>query len=275
MTRFKSKKKPLAKPNSRGAITSFSTAEAEQGASRSAAAPVLAKPSRQLNATQDNQLVTACYRMTLVEKKLLLLGISKVDPSRMPSRGSPLEFDVTVTEWRGVYGDESRSIYKELEAATKRLIRRQVTLRGRADGEQLVNWLDRCQYHKGEGRISIRFGWTISHYLGGLLEQFTRLNILDIRALSSFHSIRLYEVLVQFRSTGFRAVSLDEFRKIMSLEDEYPRFADLKRRIIEPAISDINSNTDLIVVWQEVKQGKKVVSLRFIFEDQRQTSLPL
>lgn len=226
-------------------------------------------------AVQDNQLVMACYRMTLTEKRLLLLGISKVDSERMPSKSYPLEFDVTVAEWSSVYADSSRSIYKELDAASKRLLRRQVFLKGRSDDDQLCNWLDRCQYHPGEGRISIRFGWTVSHYLSGLFEQFTKVDLLSVRRLSSFHSVRLYELLAQFRSTGFRVISLDALRDSLALGSAYPMFADVKRRVIDPAVAEINEKTDFIVSWNGVKEGKKVVSLRFVFEDQRQGSLPL
>lgn len=232
-------------------------------------------PVQPVLAVQDNQLVMACYRMTLTEKRLLLLGISKVDSERMPSRSYPLEFDVTVNEWASVYGDSSRSIYKELDAASKRLLRRQVFLKGRSNDDQLCNWLDRCQYHPGEGRISVRFGWTVSHYLSGLFEQFTKVDLLTVRTLSSFHSVRLYELLSQFRSTGFRVINLVELRAALDLGDSYPLFADIKRRIIDPAVNEINEKTDFLVSWSAVKEGKKVVSLRFVFEDQRQGSLPL
>lgn len=232
-------------------------------------------PKQSVVAVQDNQLVTACYRMTLTEKRLLLLGISKVDSERMPSRSYPLEFDVSVAEWAGVYGDGSRSIYKELFAASKRLLGRQVFLKGRSNDDQLCNWLDRCQYHPGEGRISIRFGWTVSHYLSGLFEQFTKVDLLSVRTLSSFHSVRLYELLSQFRSTGFRVLSLSELRAALDLGASYPLFADVKRRIIDPSVLEINEKTDFLVSWSVVKEGKKVVSLRFVFEDQRQGSLPL
>lgn len=236
--------------------------------------PELPASSQPVFAIQDNQLVMACYRMTLTEKRLLLLGVSKVDSERMPSKSYPLEFDVTVNEWASVYGDNTRSIYKELDAASKRLLRRQVFLKERA-GDQLCNWLDRCQYHPGEGRISIRFGWTVSHYLSGLFEQFTKVDLLSVRTLSSFHSVRLYELLSQFRSTGFRVISLDDFRVALDLGDSYPLFADIKRRIVDPAVKEINEKTDFLVSWGAVKEGKKVVSLRFVFEDQRQVSLPL
>lgn len=224
---------------------------------------------------QDNELVMACYRMTLTEKRLLLLGISKIDYSKYPSRSEPLEFDITVGEWKSAYSDSSRSIYKDIEAASKRLIGRQVFIKGRSDSDQVLNWLDRCVYHRGEGRISIRFGWSICHYLAGFVDQFTRLNIMHIRALSSFHSIRLYELLIQFRATGFRAIKIEEFRTLLGIDNAYPRFADLKRRIIVPSVNELNKNTDISISWTEVKEGKKVVSLRFIFEEKRQGNLLL
>jgi plasmid replication initiation protein len=225
--------------------------------------------------TQDNALITACYRMTLNEKRLLMLGIAKIDPTKSPSRASPLEFDITVAEWAAAYRDEPDAAYKAMDRASKCLIRRQVSINGRSDSVQLVNWLDRCQYHKGEGRISVRFGWTLSHYLTGFYEQFTSVNLLDIRALGSFHAIRLYEILIQFRTTGYRVLNLSEFRSILDLSGCYPRFADLKRRVIDYAVADINKNTDLDVTCYEVKQGRKVVQLRFAFEEKRQKVLDI
>ena len=47
-----------------------------------------------LKATQDNQLIEACYSMTLNEKRLLLFGISKINPSVFPDASKPFSFEM-------------------------------------------------------------------------------------------------------------------------------------------------------------------------------------
>ena len=60
-----------------------------------------------LKATQDNQLIEACYSMTLNEKRLLLFGISKINPSTFPDVNKPFKFEMTAQEWKEQFGDDN------------------------------------------------------------------------------------------------------------------------------------------------------------------------
>lgn len=222
-----------------------------------------------LIATQDNQLVNACYTMTLNEKRLLLLAISKIDSTQFPEPGkAPTSVVVSVSDWIAHYaGKDPKAAYQELQKASRRLLRRQVTVRKGAPNYQVMNWLDSCEYQPGEACVSIVFGYNVGLYLRGLQEQFTKISLLSVQELRSFHSIRLYELLFSFRNTKTRVEALEALRERLELKQAYPRYADFKRRVIEPSIAEINSKTDMHVSYEPIKKGNKIISLKFTIND--------
>jgi plasmid replication initiation protein len=216
-------------------------------------------------ATQDNQLIEACYTMTLTEKRLLLLGISKI----VPKRTEPFVFSVTADEWAQYYPDQDNP-YRALRRAAKALRGRFVRLHPKTGVTEELNWVDSARYHDRQGRVEIRFGWSIQLRLAGMLEQFTKIDLLSVRKLNSLHSVRLYELVAQFRSTGFRQISIEDFRFAMDCETSYPLVNDLKRWVLKPSIEEINTKSDIRIAFEEVKTGRKITALRFAItkEDQ-------
>ncbi|WP_157723415.1 replication initiation protein, partial [Salmonella enterica] len=103
--------------------------------------------------------------------------------------------------------------------------------------------------------------------------QFTRVVVKNVSSLSSTYSIRIYELLQQFRSTGDRTISLDDFRSILELEDKYSDFKILNRDLIKPAIAELNEKSDLAVTVETVKKGRTVVALRFRFKEDKQIKM--
>ena len=63
-----------------------------------------------------------------------------------------------------------------------------------------------------------------------LEEQFTKYDIQQVSSLSSAYAVRMYELLICWRSTGKTPViELTEFRKRLGvLDNEYQRIAHLK-----------------------------------------------
>jgi plasmid replication initiation protein len=107
-------------------------------------------------------------------------------------------------------------------------------------------------------------------YLTQLKGQFTRVVIKNVSSLSSTYSIRIYELLQQFRSTGDRTIALDDFRSMLNLDDKYQQFKDLNKLLLKPAIAELNEKSDLAVTFETIKQGRKVIALRFRFKEDKQ-----
>lgn len=47
-------------------------------------------------------------------------------------------------------------------------------------------------------------------------------------------------------------------------EEQYAKFSDFKRRVIVPAVKEINQKSDIDVVsWEALRKGRKVTGIRF------------
>ena len=90
-----------------------------------------------------------------------------------------------------------------------------------------------------------------------LEEQFTQYDIEQISELSSAYAVRLYELLICWRSTGKTPIiDLTEFRKRLGvLDTEYTRTDNLKMRVIELGLKQINEHTDITASYEQHKKG--------------------
>ena len=85
--------------------------------------------------------------------------------------------------------------------------------------------------------------------------------------LTSVHAVRLYELLIAWRSTGKTPVyELAEFRRKLGIEpDEYPRMTDFKRWVLDAAVKQINEHTDIKATYEQHKHGRKIIGFSFSF----------
>ncbi|MSH87387.1 RepB family plasmid replication initiator protein [Escherichia coli] len=133
----------------------------------------------------------------------------------------------------------------------------------------------RAQYAKGEARAQITFSDAVMPYLTQLQGQFTRVVIKNISRLSRSYSIRIYELLQQFRSTGERIIALDDFRSMLDIEHKYQTYKSLNQQLLRPCIDELNKKSDLAVTVETIKKGRTVVALHFRFKEDKQIKMTI
>src|SRR5690606_36976412 len=97
-------------------------------------------------------------------------------------------------------------------------------------------WVFGVRYHDDEGKVTLGFSPWVVPYLTSLQKQFTSLKLSQIANLKSIYSIRLLEFLTQFKSTGKFIIDLDKLKERLGLENEYKRFFDFKKRVVDVAV---------------------------------------
>ena len=85
--------------------------------------------------------------------------------------------------------------------------------------------------------------------------------------MTCIYALRLYELLTQWKSTGKREVDIDWLKKQLQLDNSYERMNNFKARVIDPAINDINTNSNYNVSWTQRKTGRRVTHLTFQFSE--------
>jgi len=135
------------------------------------------------------------------------------------------------------------------------------------DGVTIGEWLDRAQYHEGEGWIEL--GWWPE-----LLPHLTKYKLQQANALRSIYSWRLLELFMHYQSTGVAEYTIEDFCTSMeATEKQKQNFAKIRTKIIEPAVKELIEKDGWLIEWQPMKTGRKVSKLRFKFKRTIQPAL--
>jgi plasmid replication initiation protein len=217
---------------------------------------------KELVITRHNSLVEGSYKLNLDEQRLLYLCITKLDPRKVLPKDN--SFTVTAKEFAEVFSIDEKSVYKQIEEASKNLAERWLKTNDEKYREQF-RWVFGVRYHDDEGKVTLGFSPWVIPYLTCLKEQFTSLRLSQVANLKSIYSIRLLEFLTQFKATGKFIIELDRFKDRLDLKNEYKRFFDLKKRVIDPAVSELTEKSNMFIEWKPIKSGKTIKQLEFIF----------
>ncbi len=222
---------------------------------------------------KDNALIRASYKLTLNEQRLVLTCIARLDSMRGTLPRDNL-FQVTVDDFQDQWGLPRNKAYEALAEATDSLYERDIKLRD-STGKARMRWVYYVKYYDGEGRVDLGFSPTVAPYLTQLRREFTSYGLDSVSGLKSAYSIRIFEMLMQFKSTGACRVGIDEMRTALDLGDRYPRFTDLKKRVIEPAVKELSQKSNLDVQYDVHRKGNTPFAVTFFFAENPQGVLGL
>ena len=201
---------------------------------------------------KDNALTDASYNLDLVEQRLILLAIVE---ARESGRGINANDPLTVhaESYINQFGVHRNTAYQALKDACKDLFARQFSYQEISAKGNTINkisrWVSEVGYIDNEAVVQLIFAPAIVPLITRLEKQFTKYELQQISNLNSAYAVRLYEILIAWRSTGKTPIfPLEEFRKkIGVLENEYLRSDNFKKWIIELPIKQINEHTDITV----------------------------
>lgn len=208
---------------------------------------------------QSNKLISGRFAMTLLERRIFLKMVSMIKPTDK-------DFQDIIIDVKDIIHDtglQGNSLYFELRKATKRLLQHVCELE---EENQLiqVSLISSAVYNKGKATIQLRFDPALKPYLLELKKNFTIYGLQQALRLKSYYSLRIFELLKQFASTGYRLMTIEELRFALGIKDEYSKYADFKKRVILKAKKELES-TDMKFEFREIKSGKKVTAIEFKF----------
>ena len=131
-----------------------------------------------------------------------------------------------------------------------------------------VRWVTAMAYEESEGLITLRFGHEVVPELTRLESNFTSYELEQVAGLKSAYAVRLYELLIQWRTSGKTPVfEINHFRNQLGLGvNEYQRMHHFKARVLDLAITQINDHTDIIVSYEQHKTGRNITGFTFKFK---------
>jgi len=229
-----------------------------------------------------NQLIESRYRFDIWETRFFLSILSQI-------RRDDDDFQVYRVWYKDViraFNLKSNQSYSLLREAAKSIMSKSFFVSYEKDGtarEVQYHILRKIDYMKdgqeGQNResqeyIDVTIEQEMKPFFLQLQRNFTAYDLRNVVKLGAY-PIRVYELLKQYESIGERNLDIEEMKRMFEITKEYPRFPDFFRWVVSPAIKEINSHTDLVISdCIKVKEGKKVVSLRFVFRRKPDEDVP-
>jgi len=224
---------------------------------------------------KDNSLINASYTLSLVEQRLILLAIIE---ARETGKGVDTEtfLEIHAQHYANRFHVDVKNTYAMLSEAVMTLFNRQVTYmtvdeqRNKPE-KRVVRWVSGISYVEGAGIVKLRFAPEIVPLITRLEKNFTWYELMQVANLN-LYATRLYELLVCWRSIGKTPIiEINDFRsKVGLVENEYRAMCDFKKRVLEPAIKQINEYTDITVKVEQHKTGRSITGFSFKFKSKPQ-----
>jgi plasmid replication initiation protein len=227
----------------------------------------MSKPVEQHIVAKSNLLIRASYKLTLNEQRLILFVIAGINSKRVAIRPGFNQVDairITAAEFAEAWNLPPKEAYFALKEATVEMYERSIT---EIVGKRVekMRWINRIVYHDGEGWAELSLSPHVVPYLTDLGNKFTEYRLGQVANLRSTHAIRLFEWCVQFADTGWMQLTIEEITQ--RLDVAYTRYADVRRYIVEPAVRELQSKSNIDISWKPIKTGRQVTAVKFTFSE--------
>lgn len=208
---------------------------------------------------------SARYGLTLQEHRIIYYSILRGQQEHKPFEPVTL----AVKDFMELCDLKGGSSYSTLRNISKKLVGRTVEfVHHDADGEHFIQatWVTDVAYHLKAGTVTITPNKILQKLFEG--KPYSETEYYYLVMFTSQYAERLYEILKSFDFKNLIDFDIGDLRARLAVPPtQYQNYADFSRRILTPAINDINEFTDLSVSSHEKRGAKnKVVSVLFTVE---------
>lgn len=219
---------------------------------------------------KDNALIEASYTLDMVEQRILLLAILA---TRQQTENKGKSIRIHAQDYINTFSVERQTAYQALADGAKGLFEasfryQKVDSTTGEIGVAVSRWVEGAVYYNNTGFIELSFTSDVIPLISELAKRFTQYEIEQVAGLQSRYSIRLYEMLMQWRTSGkMPEISLQNLRdRLGILDHEYKVMHSFKSRVLDKAVTEINETTDILAKYEQHKTGRVINGFTFTFK---------
>ena len=211
---------------------------------------------------QSNELVEAMYSPALTARahKVARLIFSLISPDDKDLK----LYTITVEALKKYLGFKEDTtwgrFHEDLKDIAERLNKEPIIIK---TSEEVITAYLIAAYaiNLSKATVTFEIPLLLKPFLIELKRNFTKYPLLYIPKLRSAYSIRLYELLYQYKTIGHRTIELDVLQR--QVGSDYDLYGDFKRKVLSIAQRDLEEHTDIKFDYEEIKTVRKVTGLRF------------
>ena len=224
--------------------------------------------------SKSNALIEASYTLNLVAQRLIVLAIIKARNQGELSKVGGIH-RITAIEYQAHFVCTLPTAYESLKSACESLYESEFVWIGEdEDGDpQTINtrFVQQAVYNDGKGYVEVMFSNGIIPLITRLSKEYTEYELIQIRNLNSVYALRIFEMLMQWQTVGRTPlVTIEDLRNKLGIADhQYKLMSNLKARVLDLAINEINEHTDITVKYKQHKQGRAITGFTFTFKQKK------
>ena len=225
--------------------------------------------------TKHNKLISASYSLGVPEQRIIFLAIvaARAQDKLIDARGV---LQIHASSYQEQFKVEKHSAYKALKSATRGLFDAHfeyddIHEQTGTDANNFIRWVQKIRYINAAGMIELQFTDDVIPLITRLTEQYTEYDLKQVSELQSEYAIRLYELMMQWKSVGkTNEIAIDDLRKKLGVKPEqYKQMCNFKTRVLDHAVKQINEHTDITVNYEQHKTGKTITAVSFAFKKKK------
>ena len=234
------------------------------------------QPSYQSVVWQHNGITNTRYKLTARQQKLLLYAIAMIEPNAAEFG----KIRVSVEDYAALTGLDTDNLYRELRETALAIREAPLVVDHVEPGmkkpmRRHSAWFEYVDEADGSGFVTIKLTSWLKPYLLQVRREFFQFQLGFALDLKSEYSIRLYQYLKRWEFAKRRTISVEELRLEVGATEidrkgnivrvNLEQYKHLKSRAINPAVEEINRETDLSVSYTETRfpRSKAIQSLTF------------
>lgn len=213
---------------------------------------------------QSNKLIETSQSLTVIERRLIYHILSRLNP-----QDKKQSYTVKIEDFANDFPQMGKgTIYNQVKDAIEKLWKREIVFIDKDEKVTKIRWFSSQQYQDKQAFLKISFSNEVMSLIFDLKQQYTSMLLENFKNLDSVYSLRLYELLCQYKTIGKREITVEDLRFFLDCVETNKEFKFFKLRVIEPAIEEINARTNLLINKVEYKRnGRKINSIKFEFCD--------
>lgn len=217
-------------------------------------APVAGKPNILIESRQGFKNIHE-YRLFL---GMLYMAYDGIDITK------PFELDISF-----IIAGRSGQEYECLKDACTNIMSRVVNLLPNESKRfKLRHLVDKADYDElaRSGKLKVSFHPDVVPHILNMFKEgkYTKVFLKHALPIRSLYSVRLYELLLQYKNIGSRNVSLESLRFFLDIPDnKFVQWINIKQKILEPAKKHLQQYTDICFEYSPIKKGTKVTEIHF------------
>ena len=245
--------------------------------------------------TRSNTLISAKYKSTLTENKIMVLALKK---AKRDEFGRPT-ITFSTAEIKRVMGRDDGSFYTQLKSVAKAMTGRTMFIEDKEKHSfKFINIIHTAEFENG--KFTVNFTPEMNYYLDDLKSNFTTMNMGILVDFTSNYAYRIYELL---KTQAYRVEKDNEPLKIdynlselklaigcvntqeervqkeldkpnpdfdyivnsVAKEKHFEKWYDFKVNVLEVAKRQISEKSDLEIDYEPLRSGRggKVVGITF------------